>query len=80
MDLGWPIILKQVPMIHWNIGSHTTSKRRHFGRSPCRGNDWALSFVNRTGSESFVLHSTLALGNNGDQTNHNRDGDLVVLF
>ena len=30
MDLGWPIILKQVPMIHWNIGSHTTSRREMF--------------------------------------------------
>ena len=46
------------------------------------GNDWALSFVNRTGSDSFVLHSTLALGNNGDQTNPNREGDFggIVLM
>ena len=46
------------------------------------GNEWALSFVNRIGDGDWALHSTLAFGNNGDQSNANREGDFggVVLM
>ena len=46
------------------------------------GNDWAFSLVNRIGDGPWVLHSTLAFGNNGDQTAVNREGDFggVVLM
>ena len=46
------------------------------------GNDWALSLVNRIGTENWAIHSTLAMGNNGDQTNPNREGNFggVVLM
>lgn len=30
------------------------------------GNDWALSFVNRTGNSPWALHSTFAIGSNGE--------------
>jgi phosphate-selective porin OprO/OprP len=46
------------------------------------GNDWALSLVNRIGTGPWALHSTLAFGDNGDQTNPNREGDFggIVLM
>jgi hypothetical protein len=46
------------------------------------GNDWALSFVNRLGNGAWALHSTIAYGNNGEQTNFNREGDFrgIVLM
>ncbi|MDG0964488.1 MAG: porin [Opitutales bacterium] len=46
------------------------------------GNDWALSFVNRIGDGPWALHSTVALGNNGEQTNANREGSFggIVLM
>lgn len=43
------------------------------------GNDWALSFVNRIGDGSWALHSTLGFGNNGDQSNADREGDFGGL-
>ena len=43
------------------------------------GNDWALALVNRVGNGPWALHSTLAFGNNGDQTNTNREGDFGGL-
>ena len=46
------------------------------------GNDWALSLVNRMGNGPWALHSTLAWGNNGDQTSPNREGEFggIVLM
>ena len=46
------------------------------------GNDWALSFVNRIGDGPWALHSTVALGNNGEQINANREGSFggIVLM
>ena len=46
------------------------------------GNDWALAFVNRIGTAPWALHSTLAWGNNGDQTSSIREGDFrgIVLM
>ena len=46
------------------------------------GNDWAFSLVNRVGDGPWLLHSTLAFGNNGDQTTAKREGDFggVVLM
>jgi hypothetical protein len=46
------------------------------------GNDWAFSFVNRIGDGPWALHTTLAFGNNGDQTAANREGDFggIVLM
>ena len=46
------------------------------------GNNWALSLVNRVGTGPWALHSTLAFGDNGDQTNPNREGDFggIVLM
>ena len=40
------------------------------------GNEWALSLVNRTGKGRWSLHSTVAFGNNGVQTNAEREGDF----
>ena len=46
------------------------------------GNDWAMALVNRMGNGPWVLHSTIAFGNNGDQANSDREGDFggVVLM
>ena len=46
------------------------------------GNEWALSLVNRIENGPWALHSTLALGDNGDQSNLNREGSFggVVLM
>ena len=46
------------------------------------GNEWAFSFVNRIGEGDWSLHSTLAFGNNGAQTNTNREGAFggIVLM
>ena len=46
------------------------------------GSDWALSLVNRMGNGPWALHSTLAWGNNGDQTSPNREGEFggIVLM
>ena len=46
------------------------------------GNDWTLSLVNRMGNGPWALHSTLAWGNNGDQTSPNREGEFggIVLM
>ena len=40
------------------------------------GNEWALSLVNRIENGPWALHSTLALGDNGDQSNLNREGSF----
>ena len=40
------------------------------------GNEWALSFVNRLGNSSWALHSTLAFGDNGIQSNIERAGNF----
>ena len=40
------------------------------------GNEWALSFVNRLGGESWALHSTLAFGDNGTQSKIERAGSF----
>ena len=46
------------------------------------GNEWALSLVNRIENGPLALHSTLAWGDNGDQSNLNREGSFagVVLM
>jgi len=43
------------------------------------GNDWAVSFVNRLGNGPWSLHSTLAFGDNGEQSNLNREGSFGGL-
>jgi hypothetical protein len=40
------------------------------------GNEWALSFVNRLGGESWALHSTLGFGENGTQSKIERAGSF----
>ena len=40
------------------------------------GNEWALSFVNRLGDGSWAIHTTFALGDNGDQSTPNREGSF----
>ena len=40
------------------------------------GNDWALSLVNRIKNGPWAIHSTLAWGDNGDQSNPNREGSF----
>ena len=46
------------------------------------GNEWALSLVNRIENGPWAFHSTLAWGDNGDQSNLNREGSFggVVLM
>ena len=43
------------------------------------GNEWAVSLVNRLGNGPWALHSTVAFGNNGDQTSSEREGDFGGL-
>ena len=40
------------------------------------GNDWAISFVNRWRKGNLSVHSTLAFGDNGDQSNTDREGSF----
>ena len=40
------------------------------------GNEWALSLVNRIENGPWAFHSTLAWGDNGDQSNLNREGSF----
>lgn len=41
------------------------------------GNDWALAFVNRIANDPWSLHTTIACGNNGDQSAANREGNFA---